>query len=247
MKTPSANAFVRANARKQLLGKYPTCVFAYMISDFILTTVSGLFRMQMGTTASYMQMFLFCLVQFILILIAGIFLAGQNFLYLNIARGKEYSHRDIWHGFVNYADRIIRIELFITMHVIFRGVPFFITAVLFLIFHSKFWIIFLTLFGIQFLINAISLQITYMPAMFLLIESGKADMRQIMEASILLMNGNKWRYFKMLVGFALLLILGLLSFGIGFLWIGPYYYSARTNFYLDLLRRRKKSQNQQSS
>ena len=97
------------------------------------------------------------------------------------------------------------------------------------------------LFGIQFLINAITLQITYMPALFLLLESEQADMRQIMEASILLMNGNKWRYFKMLVSFALISILGFVSFGIGFLWIGPYYYSARTNFYLDLLRRRRKA------
>ena len=241
MKTAGANAIVRANARKQLLGNYPGCVFAYMISDFILTTVSGLFRMQMGTSVSYLQMFLFCMFEFILILISGIFLVGQNYLYLNIARGKEHSYRDIWHGFVHYADKIIRIELFITLHVIFRGIPFFITSVLYLVTQYKFWIIFLVLFGIQFLINAITLQITYMPALFLLLESEQADMRQIMEASILLMNGDKWRYFKMLVSFALISILGFVSFGIGFLWIGPYYYSARTNFYLDLLRRRRKA------
>ncbi|MCR5337862.1 MAG: DUF975 family protein [Lachnospiraceae bacterium] len=242
MKTAGANAIVRANARKQLLGNYPGCVFAYMISDFILTTVSGLFRMQMGTSVSYLQMFLFCMFEFILILISGIFLVGQNYLYLNIARGKEHSYRDIWHGFVHYADKIIRIELLITLNVIFRGIPFFITSVLYLVTQYKFWIIFLVLFGIQFLINAITLQITYMPALFLLLESEQADMRQIMEASILLMNGNKWRYFKMLVSFALISILGFASFGIGFLWIGPYYYSARTNFYLDLLRRRRKAQ-----
>lgn len=238
MKKINKNTYIRAAARKQLLGKYAACVFAYIISDFILTTASGLFRMQLDVS-KLPQLFLYCLIQFIMLLLSGIFLTGQNYLYLNIARGRQYTYRDIWYGFMHLADRVIRIELFITLHMIVRGIPFFIMAVIYLILGGKLLLSLNALLGVQFLINAVVLQITYSQSFFLILDKPDADLRQIMEASILLMNGNKLRYFKLIMSFLGMYILSLLTFGLGFLWVTPYYYSTRANFYLDLLRQRK--------
>ena len=238
MKKINKNSLIRAAARKQLLGKYAACVFAYIISDFILTTASGLFRMQIDT-GRLPQLFIYCLIQYIILLLAGIFLTGQNFLYLNIARGRQHSYRDIWYGFLHLADRVIRMGLFITLHIILRGIPFFIMAVIYLIMGGKLLLAVTALFGVQFLINAVILQITYSQSFFLILDRQDADLRQLMEASILLMNGNKLRYFKMILSFAGMYLLALMTFGLGFLWVTPYYYSTRANFYLDLLRQRK--------
>ncbi len=238
MKTTSDNGFIKATARKQLLGNYRTAVFAYLIASAIITTLSGIFRMQLSA-GRLLQLFIYCIVEVIILLLSSIFLAGQNYLYLNIARGRDYSYRDVWFGFVRHADRVIRIELFMMLHMIIRGLPFFISAMLLLALRSDFWVAATVIFGLQFLINAVSLQLTYFPALFLILDDENADMRMIVEGSILLMNGNRLRLFKLILSFIGLYILSLITFGLGFLWVGPYYYSSRANFYLDLLRRRR--------
>ena len=224
------------------MGNYRTAVFAYLIASLIVTTLSGLFRMQLST-GKLLHLFIYSIVELIILLISSIFLTGQNYLYLNIARGKSFSYKDIWYGFYHHADRVIRIELFMVLHMMVRGIPFFVSAVLMLALKSRFWIVSTAVFGVSFLVNAITLQLTYFPALFLILEDDSVDLRRVIEASILLMNGNKMKLFKLTLSFLGMYILSMISFGIGFLWVGPYYYSSRTNFYLSLLRQRKEARN----
>ena len=50
------------------------------------------------------------------------------------------------------------------------------------------------------------------------------------------MKGHKIRLLLLDLSFAGWCVLGVLSFGIGFFWIVPYYLQTMTNFYLDLIR-----------
>lgn len=50
-----------------------------------------------------------------------------------------------------------------------------------------------------------------------------------------LMMGHKWRYFVLQLSFIGWWILGAITFGIGFLWIYPYYKLTMANFYRDLV------------
>ena len=49
-----------------------------------------------------------------------------------------------------------------------------------------------------------------------------------------LMVGNKWRYFVLQLSFLGWWVLGLITLGIGFIWIYPYYKLTMANFYKDL-------------
>lgn len=50
-----------------------------------------------------------------------------------------------------------------------------------------------------------------------------------------LMDGNKGRYFVLLLSFIGWWLLGLITFGIGFIWIFPYFKLTLANFYRDLI------------
>ena len=50
-----------------------------------------------------------------------------------------------------------------------------------------------------------------------------------------LMRGNRKRLFLLELGFLPLLLLCLLSFGIGFLWLEPYMHMTYTCFFLDMM------------
>ncbi|MGG7098313.1 DUF975 family protein [Clostridium sardiniense] len=53
--------------------------------------------------------------------------------------------------------------------------------------------------------------------------------------SIVLMRGKKWRLFKLQLSFIGWAILSILSFGIGFLWLTPYYCESITMFYFKVI------------
>jgi len=54
-----------------------------------------------------------------------------------------------------------------------------------------------------------------------------------------LMVGNKWRYFGLQLSFIGWWIIGLITLGIGFIWIYPYYKLTMANFYRDLVENEK--------
>lgn len=60
-----------------------------------------------------------------------------------------------------------------------------------------------------------------------------------------MMKGHKGRLFMLWLSFIGWFILGLIPFGIGLLWVVPYYNSAKANFYEDLKANYVNSQNQE--
>ncbi len=82
-------------------------------------------------------------------------------------------------------------------------------------------------------------------AVFLiLLEDNTKGIRQAMRKSKALMQGNKGRYFYIMLSFLGWSFLGLLSFGIGFLWIGPYYTQTQVTFYRDITGELDRTENQ---
>ena len=55
------------------------------------------------------------------------------------------------------------------------------------------------------------------------------------------MKGQRMRLFLLELGFLPLMLLCILSFGIGFLWLQPYMQMTHTCFFLDLMNPRKVS------
>lgn len=237
MKKSSPNSMIKAAARGQLLGKYPTVVFAYLMSEFTIYALSYISRNTLDLSRT-VSIVIFILLQFILILLSGILLCGQNYLYLNIARNKPFSPQDVWYGLTHLADRILIIELLIAFHIFLRSLPSILLLALW--FHTK--SIIAGFFAAAFLgitvVYAVLILLGYSQTLFLILEDPSASLEEVLEAGPLLMHGNVLSYLKLLISFIGLFILSILSFGLGFLWVMPYFHASRTNFYLSLLKKR---------
>ena len=76
--------------------------------------------------------------------------------------------------------------------------------------------------------------ISYSMAFFIQRDNPDMKAMEAIDASKKMMYGYKWKYFCLGLRFLGWFILGILSCGIGFLWILPYLYISTAKFYIDL-------------
>ena len=67
--------------------------------------------------------------------------------------------------------------------------------------------------------------------MYLLADNPNLGVKKALTISKLITNGYKWKLFVLDLSFIGWYLLGVLSLGIGFLWIGPYWSITRINAY----------------
>lgn len=89
------------------------------------------------------------------------------------------------------------------------------------------WTLLLIVPGI---IAALSYSMTY----YILAENPEFTASQAIEASKSMMYGHKWRLFELWFSFIGWWLLCLITFGIAFIYVAPYFATARTVFYADL-------------
>jgi uncharacterized membrane protein len=71
-------------------------------------------------------------------------------------------------------------------------------------------------------------------APYLMAENPDMGIGEAISRSKEMMEGNKWRYFCLLISFIGWVILSSMTFGLGFLWLNPYINAASAVFYNDL-------------
>ena len=89
------------------------------------------------------------------------------------------------------------------------------------------WTLLLIIPGI---IAALSYSMTY----FIIAEDSSISASEAITKSKKMMKGNKWKLSYLGFRFTGWFLLAMLSFGIGFLWVGPYMYVSYAKFYDDL-------------
>ena len=71
---------------------------------------------------------------------------------------------------------------------------------------------------------------------WILAEDKQIGPHDALKKSYNMMKGNKWKYFCLTCRFIGWLILSILTFGLGFLWLTPYYYVSSGKFYDDIIK-----------
>jgi uncharacterized membrane protein len=96
--------------------------------------------------------------------------------------------------------------------------------------------IYTMLWSLLFLIPGIIKSIAYSQVYFVLKDNPALSPNQAIKQSRQLMNGNKGKYFVLLLSFIGWGFLGVISLFIGFLWIVPYYTATLASFYDSLVK-----------
>ena len=234
-------ADLKAEARASLLGKWGFLAAVFLteilLNMILQELISSAFPSPgLGIAADGSVVFsiprLLC--QLIIELISLILSAGSVFLYLNICRGKNFQFNDLFYGFTHQPEHIIGYFAVMTAAaVLFGAVPM---LLLFLASSSgnAVWAIGLLVSVPVCLVGYLRVTLSYAVYPYLYADSPWRTSRELLNESRRMMEGNRMRYFYLQLSFFGLLLLGLLSFGIGMIWINSYISMTSALFYLKL-------------
>lgn len=216
------------------MGKYRNAISILLASDLIVSTLS-LFTTT--NTNSYTGILIGFLINFIIVLFGTILTVGQCSFYLNIACNGPYQFSDLFTGFKVHPDKTIITQLIIQL---LTTLPILPGVGLLLYSFRAYNIIVVFLLGCFLLILGAGISwwisLKYSQVYYLLLDFPDYSSKELLKMSWKLMKGNVGRLLYLQVSFIPMTLAGLLSFGIGLLFVLPYQNMTYTLFYLDLIQ-----------
>ena len=219
-----------------MIGKYRNAISILLASNLIISTLS-LFTTT--TSNSYIGLAIGLVINFIIILFGSILTVGQCSFYLNIACEQPYQFSDLFTGFKVHPDKIIIMQFIIQLLTILPIVPAIIVMFITTAFYADNIIVSFLVACLLLIIGAgISwwISLRYSQVYYLLLDFPDYSSKELLKMSWKLMKGNVGRLLYIQVSFLPLTLAGLLSFGIGLLFVQPYQNMTYTLFYLDLIQ-----------
>ncbi|MCM1089024.1 MAG: DUF975 family protein [Muribaculaceae bacterium] len=231
-----SSAELKAYAKEHMFDQYGTAISAFLIVNVItifVTFFSTLFLNTQTITGVVLQY----LISFVISVLTGLFTSGEKYLYLKICCGRPAMASDVFYGFKLFPNKAVSIQLYLSVWLYLGMLPMTICSYLVLQ-HPKNAVVMLiySLAQILYMVVAVMISLIYAQVFFLFHDFPEYSVNELLSMSRKLMKGSKGRLFYLSVSFIPLLLLGLLSCGIAYLWLIPYMNATYTEFFLDLIR-----------
>lgn len=220
-------------SRKNLAGQYRVPMGALLVSWMIPQIIRLLFSMTLSEHPGLLQTVTLRLAGLLIALVSYVLAAGIAVIHLNLARGREVSLDMVLIGFREHADRFVLTGIFQILAILLGMLPFLIGYTVHqLLFHLSYIIL-----GILLTVSTVLtvfLSLNLFLALYLVIDQPECSVWSCIRSSIERMCAHKKRLFYIYLSFSGLLLVCLLSFGIGVLWVQPYQEQTLAIFYLDV-------------
>lgn len=171
-----------------------------------------------------------------------VFKVGICYFFLNIACNGTARVTDIFYGFQYQFSKCLKLSaIYVLLHQL-TDIPNTLTNYLLTdnTLSSMQLIILMVTLALGFLLyTAIYLGISQ--SFFLILDFPSYSVSEILKLSIRIMKGHKWRFLLLELSFIPMMLLSLLTFGIGNLWLNPYMQLTYTYFFLNLMQSRNAS------
>ena len=95
---------LKRQARSALMGRYTKPMTAYAITQLIVMGANFPFELMLKSNPTILQMVLSGLAAIIISFLSGVFICGQLFIHLNMARGKQAHRTDVFRFFTRRPD-----------------------------------------------------------------------------------------------------------------------------------------------
>lgn len=230
------SAELKRQAREILTHRYGIPMGAMVVSELISVVLLLPFSWDINARSSVREWTIYYLASFVVSLVGVILSVGSVYIGLCMARGKEYSFWDMFYGFRNHPDKYILATLLLFVICLIPAIPFILAMLLIEILGGNAGTILLAVAAsLLLLAGELWIAMRYALSVYLLIDDPRVGVVESLRVSREKMKGNKGRLFYISLSFLGMGILGLLSFGIGYLWIGPYMTQTQICFYLDVM------------
>ena len=229
------SAQLKQAARGIMMGKYRNAISILLASDLIVSTLSVLTS---TNTNSYAGITIGFIISFIIVLFGTILTVGQCSFYLNVACEQPYQFSDLFTGFKIHPNKTIITQFIIQLLTILPIIPSIIVMFITTAFYAH-NIIISFLVACLLLIVGVGvswwISLRYSQVYYLLLDFPDYSAKELLKMSWKLMKGNVGRLLYIQVSFIPMTLAGLLSCGIGLLFVLPYQNMTYTLFYLDLI------------
>ena len=229
---------LKALARKSLDGYYALLAGALVLISF-LSGIGGALSVMLFQGNSMFNLVMSQIFSLIISVVMSVFSAGVYYMFLNVSRGKKTSMQDVTYLFYHHPDRIIVVSLIVTVVQYLLMLPSMImnyrmdvSANLLEVLQQSLLVSLIMFVGI------VVAQLVTMPIAFgyyLLIDDVEMNATDALKKSMQMMKGNYGRYIYMQLSFLGLMILGVLTLYVGFIWIMPYMQMTEIEFYREIL------------
>lgn len=198
--------YYRNAAWQQLSGKRGTAALLFTLVYFVLIVATS--KIDDVLMAPLYEKYGVFVPPFVMIFLLAPIQYSYSVAFLNDARTCEgYNVGSLFEGYKRY-ERVIGTYLLVDLYV--------------------------SLWTLLFVVPGIIKSISYSQTYYILNDNPMLAYDRAIERSMAMMEGHKWEYFCLAVSFIGWFLLGILTLGIGFLWIMPYVSKTLALFYEDL-------------
>jgi uncharacterized membrane protein len=237
MKTSSKE--LKRIARENLTGHYKIPMGAFLVAGLIPFVIELPFSMLLQNEyATVFQTVLYAIVELLISLLGIVLSAGVLDIHLNMARQQEYRLSQTFGLVRDRPDRYLVAGILLMVFAILVMLPG-IAGTVYAGFHpSTGSIVLAGVLMLAGIVAGIYLALRLSQVFYILLDDGELSPWQAIVHSAKLMKHNVGRLFVLYLSFLGYMLLGVITLGIGMLWVMPYQTQTMTQFYLDLLRER---------
>jgi uncharacterized membrane protein len=225
---------LKAEARGVLAGRW-----VFVTGIFLLQLVCNLILNQLVEFAFPLRLFSTISVPRILCtllisLVALIISTGAAYIYLNLCRGISCRTLDLFYAFSHQPEHVAVWFFVIYLILNVLAIPPALLLCMCVYTKNPLWIVAAVIAALICAFLAISKLLQYAMFPYLYVDAPWKPARELLQESRSLMAGHRARYFYLQISYLGLLLLGMLTFGFGLIWIIPYISTTNAEFYLDL-------------
>lgn len=247
MKQYKKNYELKNAARDRLEGKYKGAI-SIMFLSFVISwfarlvvnsvansTMRSVYAMSGSVSAARAVTIVFDVVLLAANILLGVMNAGIALYFLNIACGQQPFTRDLFYGFKNDSKKALVVSAAVTLcNTVCLGPGQYLSQNLLNTRDAK-WMLPALLATAVGLCVYVPISLGLAMSFFLMLDFPEKSGKETLKLCWRLMKGNRKRLFLLELSFLPLMLLCLLSFGIGFLWLEPFMQMTYTYFFLDFL------------
>ena len=234
MNITKTSAELKASAKAQLLGNYGKMISAFLFMDCscgLLLYLAG----DLLSVVTISNQILYYVIELLVYLLLGVFMLGQARLYMNFVTGRPFSLNDLLYGFRSRSELGIKIMLYYMGIVFLCMIPFIIALSAYVYLGSVHLFPLISALLVGGMIVSCILILSLSQCYYIALDFPDYGFGQVCAMSRRVMKGQKARLLYLYVSFLPLVLLSVLSFGLGLLWLYPYMQCTLTNFYFDLM------------
>ncbi len=168
-------------------------------------------------------------------IIGEMFVCGIDLYYLNISTGRDAGSSDIFAGFRDNPSETFKIAAFLLLPSMVFSLPYNIFAELYVLTNDKNCMYASVSFAVLALAASLYMHLTYGIAFFMKLDFPTYSAGRILHLSREKMTGHRSRLFALDLRFIPMMILCILSMGIGMAWVYPILTEAHALFFLNLM------------